>query len=392
MRLLSRIALGLCAFALPVMAAASDTTVRDLKAELQNGQVHVTWTAPEKTDGIAYYHVYYGHASILGNNGAYDDFDTTSGKKTDYILTSFPKSTRLFVAVLPVNDAGVDIGRFEKETSVLLQDAGTDTSSAPATPAGDSLLKLQRAQSVSATGVLLTFNLTPRIRDGQAQEAFRVEYGQSQTLPLIRLALTGNQILLTTAAQTPGTAYTVRLSSALYAIQTDGSEAPLDPAAGMMPVDSGSAPAAQPSTVSAPSAPQVQTAVDVRNLQIRMEPDDSGFYTVIAAWDPTADGATGFRIRQSTDRGITFSPAQSAAADARAARFQGVAPGSFGVLVQALGPDGTPSTGQFLTIDLPRTGPAPSDGLAHSGPEMLAAVLALSGGAAGWKYVRSRQA
>ena len=111
-----RIALFASAFAWPCIAMASvPANVTGLSAHFGSGQIVVSWTAPENADDLSAYRIYYGQKSILDNDGAYDDFKTTSAKNTQFMMVDIPAYPTLFFGVLAVNKSGEESASFVEE-------------------------------------------------------------------------------------------------------------------------------------------------------------------------------------------------------------------------------------------------------------------------------------
>src|SRR6185436_240159 len=107
MTLSSRITVAFALALLPfAVALAAPGNVTGVKGELVNGKVHVTWTKPAGDEPVAY-RLYYSRASILQQNGLYDDFEVIPAGTLDYTFASLPyEADSLYVSVLAVNAAG----------------------------------------------------------------------------------------------------------------------------------------------------------------------------------------------------------------------------------------------------------------------------------------------
>ncbi len=379
---LSALLAGLCFVA---TAQAASTGVQNLHAQYSKGQVHVMWDAPTSGSEPSYYHIYFAKQSIMGNGGKYDDFDTVTGKQTDFILTDLPAASLLYIAVLPVGNDGKDIGTIDKEITVGLGNSA-------AVPATDStVFQLLNAQPVSATGILLTFTMQPGINPADAAAAFHVTDGTGHTLTLTRISIQGSTALLTTVPQAAGVTYVAQVSSVVFGTTAGSAHVPLDAIHSTAISPSGIAgpvPVEQQPTTSVPTVPSapVMTAADVSTLQIEQTRQSNGRYTLIVSWDqPSPQTVTGYSVEQTRD-GQTYDTPATLDATVRTVRLRDVEPGPFGIRIRAMGRDGTLSFGQVAMVQLEGGSTPVQNRLPQSGPG-LEMVLALSGGFAGWKRI-----
>ena len=384
MRSLLRLSLFLTALVLPLAALATPPPVTGLRASYENGQVHVSWNAPADPGSVSYYHLYYSHESILQNSGAYDDFETTSGTRTDFILTKIPKgATVLFIAVLAVGNDGQEANVFSDEVPVSVSPDGVLPPQPEPSATGETLV-LQSAQGISHTDVLLTFSLPVKL-DANRLDAFHIEDEAGHALSIVGLHSSDNLVGIETAPQTDGMTYTVRAEAFLTGTGTAG-DMPLDPLHDSATFTGQAAPAAS-------VAPVTQDAVerpDVSNLELQSVPQDNGLYTVVAAWDVIGETAAlqSLRVRQTTDDGRTYGQEQQIPAGTRFLRLRDIAPGQFGILLDAVATDGQASRGSLASIALAPTA-ASQHGLPHSGPGALL-IFGASGVAVGWIWIRKR--
>ncbi len=220
------IALGLVALTGTVFAAP----VTSLHGEYRNGQAKITWAAPagEKPSS---YNLYYSQSTIIGNNGEYDDFEKIDGSLTSFSMTRAAKG-EIYVAVLPVNSNGEETASFSEEVRLPLMEgssADAEGGTAAAPGAGMTLLTLEKAQSDSATGILLTFSHATTVPPAQAKTAFTVEDASGTLIPLTRLTIKDKTVLLHTRAQKRGATYVVRVQQAVTGKDAAGKALSLDP-------------------------------------------------------------------------------------------------------------------------------------------------------------------
>src|SRR3989344_1316896 len=208
MKLFSRILLTLVAASLPLNASAAvPESVRGIEAEMVDGVVSVQWDGvPNATS----YRIFYSHTSILDNDGLYDDFETVSGT-TSHVLQNITPSADLYISVLAVNGVGEESPYFVEEAHVALGDTfmQPQTSSAASSMAattepygqndvivedGMTFLRLLSAESISSTGVLLTFSHPVVVAPEQATLAFGILTSSGSPLALQRLVLQGTTV------------------------------------------------------------------------------------------------------------------------------------------------------------------------------------------------------
>ncbi|MDO8649443.1 MAG: hypothetical protein Q7R81_06720 [Candidatus Peregrinibacteria bacterium] len=385
----------------PLGVSAAVGSVTGIQAEAKNGGIEVKWN-PVPGATIAEYRVYYSQASILQNNGAYDEFEVVPVGKTDFVLTSFPQVPTLYVSVLAFDRQG-DSSRFTEEAKVTLREGGaassaqtstqastaassrtTVTSSAPATEATFHLLS---ATAISATGVTLAFSQNVTIPQAEAKNAFTIQDASGTFLTLKRLVIQGSSVTIHTEPQKPGAVYELNVSQVVQA--ADGAPRPGGVFSTLFSAYSG----AQPSSSSTSQPPSPGSPADVTDLRLRATAQRSGRYSVTAQWQPaTTSGLTAYVVRQSFDRGTTFGDPQAIAAETTTVQFEEVPAGEFGIAVQAVNQNGLASRGIFSSITLPAVGAQqpvkkPDMPLSSSGPAALLAFVA-AGGIAGWRKVR----
>ncbi len=363
--------------------------VTGITAELVDGKIVVHWQAPADGSHVASYQVYYASRSILENNGEYDDYERADGTNTDFTLETFPRSTgEVYVSVLALDAQGREMDTFTEEAKVTLGGA--------ALPAPATALTLKEAHGTSDTTFTLVFSNPVSLLPADAPKAFHVVDDRGQTLALARLIIQGAEVKITSAAQRPGVTYVVTVEPVITGTGPGGEHLTLDPAhavATFASVSTTPVPSPTPTTTQTPpqQVAQVTPATgapgEVRALQMKGEKQSDGRYLVIAVWDPPATRPAVIQIRQTRD-GVAYGDAQRVPGDVTSIRFQGVEPGRFGILVQTAGVDGQLSAGAYTSVTLSGTPTRRAD-LTHSGAGALG-VLALSGTAAGWLWMRRR--
>jgi hypothetical protein len=407
MRLLAKILLTVSMLGWPSAALAAPDLVKGIDATFENGQVRVTWEAPASGDPVSSYRIYYSRASILQNRGEYEEFETVSGDKQEFILTDFPPARALFVSVLAVNAA-------EKESPFFAEEARVEIPASEATSGGNvpatQPLRLLRAESLSSTGVLLVFSATPAIDAGQAASALQISEGSGVILPITRFEIRDTRIFVTTQPQDDGKTYAVRVAPVVFGRSPFGERVPLDENGSSAFFTGTDAVPAAPTVIATPGS--LSTALeDVRQLVLHPELDREGAWTVTASWQPAADasGIAGYRI--SLVRGPNIPPerVEAATADSRSIRLERLVSGPLQVVVQSVAPDGSVSRGaaESIMLSISPVGPVapiaipagttplpianePTSFLSKSGPAATA-VLVLSGAAIGWLWMRRRK-
>jgi hypothetical protein len=377
---------ALCTLVPLSAGAVPPSGVTGLAAAYRNGQIYVSWDPV--TDGtVAYYRVYYARQSILGNAGKYDDFEVTSGNRTEHTLTTFPKdASTLYIAVLAVSDLGEESPAFSEETAVQLTVSSPASGvSSPTGTASSDQFDILSVRAVSATGVLVTFSRPVLLNPADALQAFEIRDGSGGVLQLRRLELAGNDILIHTVRQVRGRVYQLRVGDVVRGqSSTGGAPLPINQlksTALFTGSPDGDAPNAAP--VSSSSSSVLRLPADVKGLRLRGFRTGSGTFTVTAEWALVSpQNAAYVLVRQTRDHGKTWSEAQSVASETRTVRFQGLTPGEFGVLVQVANSENLLSKGVTAFLTLSERGSP----LAQTGAGALLTVL-LSGGLAGWKNV-----
>ena len=343
---------------MPLTAMAqTPSVVTSIKAWEQDGQVHVGWQKLPDTEHVAYYRIFFSSKSILGNNGLYDDFDIADTQTDDHVLANAPQIPTLYFSVLAVNDQGEESPTFAEEASLKRGEGDTppSASSGPSsepisTPepvtegasSGDSqevqptndTLTILSVEAQSSTGVLITFSLPVTLDPDQAKTAFDVRDGSGQTLAITRLVITGNTAMIHTIPQDMTKVYQLHVS-ALQGQRSDGSLIALDASQDAILFAGYNGPDA----ITAPPMPP-PTNGELVTVRLRGEADGQGRYSVEAAWETQSSGFAQWRIAQTIDHGMTFSPAQILPGTALGVRIPGVPSGELGLGVQGVSTDG----------------------------------------------------
>lgn len=408
MTILSRLSLAVLGLCLPLsVAAAAPGNVTGITATLRDGKVVVTWT-PLQDPSITAYRVFYSHASILSNDGSYDDYDTVEGSVNSYTLANTPTSAMVFVSVLAMNDQGEESPYFAEEASVEI-----DAPSIPAERSPQAGQQLLSVRTLSATGVELMFSQAVSIDPQMALSAFTIANGSGDTLTITRLSVEGTTVRLDTALQERGVAYVLMVGDGVAGIDpVTGAVTALDAEqAPMLFVGDTSGAAASSSSVAASATSSVTTVIpsgaDVAHFMLRAQSEGKNLYTIQASWQPPADSTlAGFRVVQTTDGGETFGNIRTLKKEAAGVSIPHVPAGSFGLRVQAVYIDGTVSRGVQKIVDLPKTDTTPvspiggsvvtkpgkpQGRLTQSGPGLLL-VLTMTGALTGYLVMKRRNA
>lgn len=416
-------------------AADLPANVQNVQASMVNGGLTVTWTG---VPGAAFYRVYYSHESILNNGGNYDDFERTLAAETTYTFTKVPlTSSKIFVGVLAVDQAGNESEGFETEASAdqpqvampapqTAEPAPEPVNPAPEQPAampqGENPtttaepMNAVQAEAVSETGVLVTF--TKSIRDGASiNPAFFVITDSGGTaLRITAVTLNGPTALLTTDTQAPERDYTVALVYPIpasdgtnavppnplpfrgfgHAMMEQPAPAPSEPTVPDQnpppaPVQQQQQPEV-PYGVNPLLAPQQQPQVQPggygqnpflagvagpTNLDLRATPRKDGTYDVVATWNPIP-GVQNYGLYTAVN-GQPFAWNSQVGAGDTSVQYRRVQPGTFALRVTGRTPQGQETTGVERGVNLPASGIG------------LIGVMAAAGAAAGARMRRRKQ-
>jgi len=410
MTILARLSLGIASLAFPLTAfAAAPDNVSGIKAFMENGKVKVTWNQVTGQE-IASYRVFYSHTSIMKEGGLYDDFDSVDGSANLYTFQVTPPVDTLYVSVLAVNKAGEESPYFVEEASVVLRSASSSAASSKAASASSKAnaaaaasLRLIKAETVSSTGVLLTFSDPVLPLTGSANTFFSIEFGSGFNLPVLKASVSGSTVLLTTFPQNNDT---------VYLLQVIGDVEGFSSAGQTIQMDSLQLPVFVQEKASSSSAASLGSHPDITNLRLRATNEGGGRYLVEVSWNaPDAQGVDGFVISQSIDGGRTFGPALRVAGTSRGVSIPHVAATDIGVSIRTIYKDGQTSKGIFQSMKLANgqvTGSAASSSgvippvgsvtgqnnnggtLPESGVNTWA-LLTLTGAAVAWKKMRMQK-
>jgi hypothetical protein len=403
--------LGLLALlTLPIITfAAAPPYVTGLSGELQpNGEVRVSWT--QSTDrNVTKYRLYYSTESILESGGIYDDFEETPGPENVYVFVDPPSTGVLYVTILAVNTAGQESEAFVEEVKVDLSqrkpaetprlEQSSASSRAPASAQGsaafsvmlppsfsssssassvivltippapeamptppeqipvheppqkDGLLHLLLAEAITPTQVKLTFSDPVTIEPSLAPQAFAITAPGGALLKILQITIDGPAVLVDTAPQQSGVIYQVKLAEPLMGL----GGLPLDPTdRSVFFTGHAQGAVATPTPQQQPGVYDPTRPPEVTGLKLRATAEPGGMYSVTAQWqqEQRADIAH-YVVRQSLDRGRTFSDPQVLPVDIAGIELRGVHAGEFGLMLGIVNVYGYPSAGIFESITLP---------------------------------------
>lgn len=367
--------------------AAPPSSVQEVNAAYESRAVKITWKAPVGR-GIARYRIYYSHASILQNNGKYDDFFTTEDAATEYILRGFTTPGRVFFAVLAVNDTGEESATFGGEGMAEIpvdaaSQGGTQAQGASAAVTA-SAPRLLSVQSLSQTGVLLTFSQFVTVPQEDAATAFRITNGSGVALAIRQIVLRGPTITLVTEPQKPGR-YAITVTQ-VWGTDAAGVPAQVDPASRVAVF---SFPPA--GDVLSSSVLQTQgTAPAPTNVQLRIIARTGNFHDVLATFDVAATSdLSSLEVFPSTDDGKTFGAPQTLPSTARSVQFAQVPAGVFAILIRSHTQSGLASASVPASISIATASGTSRSPLSGSGPGIVA-VITLTGAVMGWRKMKRR--
>ncbi len=392
---IAKIAAILVLLAWPMSAwAAPPPGATGVTAAMENGNVRVRWD-PVRGQDIARYRIYYSHESILQNDGAYDDFDSTPGDTTEFLLTNLPPLTRIYVAVLAVNAAGEESASFGNEAMLDLPSTAADqTPPAPLTSTQQpaSSLHLVSAQALSPTTVSLTFSEPVTVRQEEAVGAFQLTDATGAATAIRQIAVLGPNVTLDTVALQANMPYTVKALLVRAAQSPNGFAVIVDSNANAASFTySGSSPTSQPSPAQATDPLSAPT-----NMRMRIERME-GMHADVLLTFAMPEGAVvpaSFEVFQSINGGKSYATPQTITGTARSVRFTNVPLGAFAVLLRAIAADGraSPTAPAAITIQTSGTSsPSRSTPLEKTGAG-VGAVLVLSGAVVGWRKMRTKVA
>ena len=251
-----------------VMAVGAPANVRGIQISNANGAITVTWQA--QTENVSFYRVYYSHASILGNQGNYDDFERTRGLETAYTFSKAPLANgTLFVSVLAVSPDGTESEGFEEEASINLGTAPTPVVTAVPTATPSAPMTITSVGPISSTGILVTFSEDIALNDTTASDGYFVVTDTGGTLiSTTRVDVVSSTVMIHTNPQTPGKTYILTFAKVIPGAKGGSVPLTVAPAKFLGFANTGIAvatPVAEEPVASPPSPTPVVTPVYVRN-------------------------------------------------------------------------------------------------------------------------------
>ncbi len=148
-----------------------------------------------------------------------------------------------------------------------------------------------------------------------------------------------------------------------------------------------------------PTASSVPSnSLEVRNLEVRAEPQPNGRFLVMAAWDPPQGSFASYVVRKSRD-GVPVGTPQTISFSNTFTRFTDEPAARLTITIQTVAPSGALSAGQSASIDLvpppnytPAPTPTPRGGKLTSSGLGVVGVMAVTGAIAGmWRGKRRRR-
>ncbi len=388
--------LTLGAALIPVTAfAAAPANIKQVEAFMDGASIGVSWTPPESGD-IDFYRVYISHESILDHEGNYDDSVRTQANETTYVFATPPlASEKIYVAILAVSKGGEESEGFESEAFVELTppaasgavptpDPAVMEPEPPAAPETSIPMTVSEVRSVTQTGVLITF--TKPIADSTPLEArfFAIIDGSGAGLEIGAIEVVGQTILLHTGVQESEKNYFLSILEPVAAM--DGTNLPVQeqklPFTGFL--DPNQAVSGDIPYVANPELPVVEENLgppeDAVNLALKAMRRSDGTYTVVASWgaSPNSKGTLSAYVLSSTRNGEASGDNIVLASNQTVTKYDGIAPGIFGVKVVSKDERGNESMGIQKVITLPESGIG------------LLGIITLSGFVAG-KRVRKKR-
>lgn len=372
-------------------AAGTPPNVTSIQANLEGTTLKASWSP---VDGAAFYRVYFSHASILDNNGNYDDFERTSGADAMYTFTKLPLSSEnIFISVLAVNAEGIESEGFEVEATVTVPKTAPTPSSVPAIktdsimPTGENPTSTSEpmvmisAEAVSATGVLVTFSKNIDINVALTSEYFVIANSGGTVSPITRITTNAATILISMEKQIPEQLYIVYILQPIPA--GDGTHAPRSGATvTFLGYGKATQVQNQPSPVTPPPEPYVKAPVasleDPTSLDIRATPRKDGTYDITARWNP-ANGVDGYGVYTSIN-GANYALSGVVPAGQTSVMYRNVKGEDFSLKLTSKNNQGTESRGIERSIKLPSTGLG------------LLGIMGAAGAAAGMRVRRRRKA
>jgi len=383
-------------------AGSPPPNVKEVAVTMANGQLTVTWPAVNDPSGIKFYRIYYSRASILGNNGNFDDFDQTPGPDTSYTFKSIPvKEGKIYIAVMAVNQTDTESEGFETEayadipatlaqpplpsSEPELPPPASSVSPEPNTPSlPDQPMMIASVMPVSATGLLLMFTKPVATGVNIDPGYFQITDSGGTALPVNSVEITDRLVLLHTDPQQSNHDYQVALLTEIPA--TDGTKAvpggPI-PFKGYLQEPAflaSSPPASEPVTepqVPYGKNPLIGTPSSVPGSPVPVygkapqgppeDPSDllfealrqkNGLFNVVVRWIGSVDSRHTLNAYglYTTHDGVTFEPNSSVGPQNTSVQFSRLPAGIFGVRVTAKDAQGNESPGIQKVVVLPASG------------------------------------
>lgn len=408
------------ALILPLSAhAVAPASVTGIAAEVQeDGSVKVRWS-PLLDATVTAYRIYLSQKSILENEGAYDDFETTSGPVSEHILTEIDRSLPMvYVSVMAVGAAGEESTYFVEEASVALPPSSSESSAASSSseesssessseePVPAVTLHLLSAKALSPTQVALEFSSVPLTSSDP--QALIIKDPMGTELFVTQVTPEGATLVLETNVQAMGVVYEVRLNDSI----TGENGLTLDTIDRSAFFSGHATGTIADATSSADGMPG-----DVTNFTLQSTPQADGRYLITAQWQLAAGAPppAAFIVRQSRDGGKTFGDAESLPSSVAGATIPDVTPEDFGLAVyvmdarnrlsggvfQSISPPtgitqtaGTPAsviTTPIAQVTSPGQTPPQKTPLSQTGAGFGLIVTALAGGLLGWRKMRAKK-
>ena len=372
MTFIQKTILTLSAVLIPVTAvAAAPANIRQVEASMNETSLMVSW-APTESGDIDFYRIYVSHESILDHEGNYDDSVRTQANETTYVFKTPPlASEKIYIAILAVNKEGEESDGFESEASVELAPPSVPApvpelvavEPEPAAVTETSIpMTVSEVRSITQTGVLITF--TKPIADSVPLEArfFAIIDGSGAGLEISAIEVIGQTILLHTGMQESEKNYFLSILEPVAAM--DGTNLPVQeqkvPFTGFL--DPNQAVSGDILYVANPELPIVEEVLgppeDAVNLALKAMRRSDGTYTVVASWgaSPNSKGTLSAYVLSSTRNGEAHGENIVLASNQTVTKYDGIAPGIFGVKVISKDDRGNESMGIQKVITLPESG------------------------------------
>ena len=232
-------------------------------------------------------------------------------------------------------------------------------------------LHLILAYAQEPTSVTLTFNSVPFVDPTLAPNAFKIIDSNGLPLRIAGLYIKDHTILVRTETQVKDEMYQVLLSEPLMEIRGGSLDATNRTASFQGHIDGVSVRTPSPDPIVAPvpmpvvpseqpcDPRSVANPPSVTNLRLRSVAQTNGTHNVDARWSVaagTCQPLLSYLVRQSNDRGRTFTQPQVVPAGTDGIDIPGVHAGEYGIGVSVVSPQGGVSKEVFARIELPISG------------------------------------